>query len=616
MSSPTETARQGMPTQKPLGLAAPKDRGSSKFWECVAIAGLVGSALFNLSMSWRRWPDPVIDAGHQLYTAWRLSEGALLYRDVGCLYGPLSSYVNASLFRLFGPGMMTLVWFNLAVYATILILTYRLFRVVYGALGAVTACAVLVWIFSFNQLIPVGNYTYALPYAHESTHGVLVTLVLVFVAARWVRQARTTQALYLGFVCGLTLILKPEFILASGLVVMTAVGMRRLRKLPWQWRDLLAWSLGALTPMAIFVGWFWRQAPFAVAFRWANQAWWTVLVEGVHAQVWKGFSGTDAPKHHLLALLATSAALWVGVGLLWTGVRLMARGTVAGALLIAMPCALALLRVNWMQSAWCVPLTLLLVIAARIASAIVPNRCSWSGRDEMGLLLALVAFALLVRMFLNPRLYHFGFYQAALACMVVVAELAGLLRRAAGKSRMAAAVTLGCTGLVLCGACLDLHLSAREIYSLRTLPVGEGRDQFLAFSPKQDAEGLMVQNVVEELRRLPRQSRVLVLPEGLMVNYLARRKSPLNEWIFIDLTLANGAETRLVNRLAVDPPEHIVLLSRDMREHGITRFGASGQPGHKMLIYIQDHYRILRRFGGDPFDVSTRGAILLALTRP
>jgi len=88
--------------RKPVTLAEP-----------VAIVALVASAVYMLALSWRRWPDPVIDAGHQLYTAWRLSEGALLYRDVGCLYGPLSSYLNALLFRLFGPGMMVLVWANL-----------------------------------------------------------------------------------------------------------------------------------------------------------------------------------------------------------------------------------------------------------------------------------------------------------------------------------------------------------------------------------------------------------------------------------------------------------------------------------------------------------------------
>lgn len=616
MSSPAEIPDQESPIKE---ASVPPERSNGKHLaraERIAVVGLVASALYVLSVSWRRWPDAVIDAGHQLYTAWRLSEGALLYRDVGCLYGPLSSYVNALLFRVFGPGMMVLVWANLVVYAAILFLSYRLFRAAYGALGALVVCGLFVWIFSFNQLVPVGNYTYALPYAHESTHGILITLLLVGAAERWIHQARTAQALGLGLLCGLCLILKPEFMLASGLVMVAAVGMRwRLGK-PVRPAEILAWMLAALAPMAFFLGWFWRHVPLSAAFRSANQAWWTVLVQGVHTQVWQSFAGTDAPVNHLVSLLLASATFLGGVVLLWLGARLIARGVVAGALLVALPCALAVSQVDWMRAASFVPLTLLLVVAARLVGLFRPGRSAWLGRDSLGLLLSLAALALLARMFLNPRVYHFGFYQAALATMVVVAELIALLRRAASTSRIAVGVTSACLGLVLCAACADLHLRARQFYSLRTLPVGAGRDQFLAFSPRQDADGLMVKSVVEELHRLPSEGRLLVVPEGLMVNYLARRKSPVVEWIFIDLTLANGAETRLVERLAADPPDYVVLLSRDLREHGIARFGASGQPGHELLAYFGRRYRILRQFGGDPFDVDTRGAWLMGLVQP
>ena len=611
MSSSVETPDQeSLMKEAPPG---PSDDQRSTRAERIALVGLVASALYVLSVSWRRWPDAVIDAGHQLYTAWRLSEGALLYRDVGCLYGPLSSYVNALLFRLFGSGMMVLVWANLVVYATILFLTYRLFRAAYGALGALVVCALFVWIFSFNQLVPVGNYTYALPYAHESTHGVLITLLLIGAAERWIHQARTGQALRLGLLCGLCLVLKPEFMVASGLVMAAAVGLRWRQRKPLRPAEILAWTLAALSPMALFLGWFWRQVPFAAAFRSANQAWWTVFVDGVHAQVWKGFAGTDAPVSNLGSLLIATSVLLGGVVMLWLGARLIARGVVAGGLLVVLPCALAVSQVDWMRAASFVPLTLLLVIAVRLIGLFRPGRLALSGRDSLGLLLSLAALALLARMFLNPRVYHFGFYQAALATMVVVAELIGLLRRVASKSRIAVGMTAACVGMVLVAACVDLHLRARQFYSLRTLAVGAGRDQFLTFSPRQDAGGLMVKSLVEELDRLTGQGRLLVVPEGLMVNYLARRKSPVVEWIFIDLTLANGAETRLVERLAADPPDYVVLLSRDLREHGITRFGAFGQPGHELISYFERQYRTLRQFGGDPFDGDTPGARLLGL---
>jgi hypothetical protein len=592
---------------------APVARKIETLAERLAVVGLVSSALYVLVLSWRRWPDPVIDAGHQLYTAWRLSEGALLYRDVGCLYGPLSSYVNALLFRLFGPGMMVLVWANLIVYAAILFLAYRLFRAAYGALGAITACGVFVWIFSFNQLVAVGNYTYALPYAHESTHGVLLTLALLWIAERWIQKASRWLALFQGLACGLALVLKPEFMLASALVTTAAMGIRWRRRISILPSELLALGLGTLTPMALFVGWFWWQLPFAAAFRSANQAWWAVVVEGVDAHVWQSFSGTDAPTDNLVALLLATAFLAGGVASMWFGARRLARGTTAAAMLVVLPCALVLAQVNWMRAAFCVPLTLLVLLAVRSAGLFLPSRFSWPGRDDLGLLLALAALALLVRMFLNPRVYHFGFYQAALATMVVVAECTALLRRAVAGSRLAAGVTWSCAALVLCAACVDVHLRSRQVYALRTQAVGQGRDRFLAFSPRQDALGLMVESVLEELRRLPAPGRLLVVPEGLMVNYLARRISPVAEWIFIDLTLANGKEGRLVERLAANPPEYVVLLSRDLREHGISRFGDPGQPGQGLLKYLSGHYERHSQFGGDPFDVSTRGAVLLKL---
>ena len=70
---------------------------------------LVGMTAGWLAISWRKWPDVIVDFGRELYIPWRLSEGAVLYRDVDDVYGPLSQYFNAGLFRLFGPGLMIVV---------------------------------------------------------------------------------------------------------------------------------------------------------------------------------------------------------------------------------------------------------------------------------------------------------------------------------------------------------------------------------------------------------------------------------------------------------------------------------------------------------------------------
>lgn len=603
------------PPTTPRRSRAPASLGSSAIIEGLAVAALVASALFTLGTSWRRWPDPIIDVGHQLYTAWRLSEGALLYRDVGCLYGPLSSYLNALLFRVFGAGMMVLVWANLAIYAAILALAYRLFRAAYGRLGAFWACAIFVWVFSFNQLVPVGNYTYALPYAHESAHGLLIALAIIGVAARWTAHParQTWQACTLGLLCGLTVVLKPEFMLVGSLVVGVATVLRFVRDRPPSLGEVTGFGLASCVPMACFTLWFWRQLPLSAAFRSANQAWWTVLVSQVHAHVWDTFLGTDAPVHNLTTLLTSAAILGAGVGVMWLGARRMSRGVPVAGMVVLLPCGLAACLCDWMQIAWFLPLTLVAIAALRSIQTWRTRRGAEPACEAriLCLLLATAALALLVRMFLHPRIYHFGFYQAALAAMVVVAEIVGFLRRAAGPHRFAGLVVLASTGLVLLAACSGIFLRSQSLYELHTFAVGTGRDQFFAFAPAQDASGFLVEQVVEELRRRPTHDRVLVVPEGLMINYLARRPSPLTEWIFIDLSLAGEAEARLVAKLAANPPESVVLISRDLREHGITSFGAPGQPGSAMLDFFWRHYEPSHRFGGNPLDPQGQGALIL-----
>jgi len=576
--------------------------------EYVAVAALVASALCALALSWRKWPDPIADVGHQLYTAWRLAQGAVLYRDVGCLYGPFSSYLNALLFRVFGPGMMVLVAANLTVYFAIAGLAYRLFRAAYGTGVAVAVLAVFVWVFSFNQLMGLPNYTYALPYAHESTHGLLVSLALILAASRWIAGPRIVHALVLGLLCGLAFVIKPEFMLVSALVVGSAVFVRIRMGRPPRAIEIACAGVAWMTPTALFTIYFWQRLPLAAAFRAANQAWWPVVVNHVSAHIWASFSGTDAVLHNLTKLASATAVLALALGVMWVGARFALRGVRLAVVLIAVPSAIALAYADWMLAAWCVPLTLLAVLGSHIVKTVRDP----AAQSPLGLLLASAAFALLVRMFLHPRFFHFGFYQAALATMVVLAEILSLLRQFAGQHKLARLVLHVSAGFMVVAACLAIFLPSARSYSRRTFPVGSGRDRFFALAPARDPSGSLDRQVVDELRRLPPDDTVLVVPEGLMINYLARRKSPLPEWVFIDLTLAGPAEAALVQRLAASPPAVVVYLHRELGEHGISQWGDPGQPGYLMLKFFQQNYRPRLSLAGNPADPNRPGALILA----
>ena len=134
--------------------------------------------------------------------------------------------------------MMVLVTANLAVYGAIVGLAYLAFRVAWGWLAAFAALAVFISVFSFSILNGVANYNFATPYTHEATHGFLLMLVTAFVMVRWCRKKSRPLALLLGLCGGVAAVLKPEFMLAGGILGAAALLVRRRQGQQAGWRSM------------------------------------------------------------------------------------------------------------------------------------------------------------------------------------------------------------------------------------------------------------------------------------------------------------------------------------------------------------------------------------------
>ena len=122
-------------------------------------------------MSWRKWPDLVIDFGEQVYIAWRLAEGEVLYRDIIYFYGPLSSYLHSLLFKLFGTGFMVLAVFNILLILVLTALIYHLFTFLGDRLSGTLTALTSVTVFAFSQYIWMGNHNFVASYVYDLTHG-------------------------------------------------------------------------------------------------------------------------------------------------------------------------------------------------------------------------------------------------------------------------------------------------------------------------------------------------------------------------------------------------------------------------------------------------------------
>jgi hypothetical protein len=591
-------------------------------WEMLGVALLAGLAVFFLATSWRKWPDPLIDFGRELYLPWRLANGAVLYRDVDDFYGPLSQYFNAGLFALFGPGLMVLVTANLVIFAAILSLIYGLFRRAWGIGAALASSAVFISVFAFSQSVSIGNYNYATPYAHEATHGMLVGLLLVARLVAWVERPTAVRSFVVGGLWGLTAVLKPEIMLAAGLVMLAAIIMQRRRHQSWPPGAILAWAAGAVLPTVAFALFFSTQVPWASALALACRAWWILAgpMRFASDPSQLAFMGFDHPWVHLREhagatglAVAIVAAIAAGAWLVDRTKQRRRRIFFLGAV-VAGIATLSSCWIPWEESGRSLfGLTLIYLVICAAGLAARPEPGASAVRPVVRLLIAVFAAALMSRMLLNGRIQQFGFVQAALAALLVPAITIGEIPGRLGLGRWGrAAAAAACLGLIVPGVVIMAGRSQRLLRWI-THPVGEGADRFYTFVPEKEPTGDIVAQTSSWLRQAAggRAQTLLVLPDGVMINYLARLPSPVAPFIFFSAATAGDREAAIVRELEHHPPDWVAIVSRDLREYGIQRYGERPDQGGQIMAWVTAHYETAAELGGDPLDVQQRGGLIL-----
>ena len=58
------------------------------------------------------------------------------------------------------------------------------------------------------------------------------------------------------------------------------------------------------------------------------------------------------------------------------------------------------------------------------------------------------------------------------------------------------------------------------------------------------------------------------------------------------------------------------MISRDLREYGVERYGDKPGSGQEILAWLSQNYGKIAQVGGNPLDVRQRGAVILKRTAP
>jgi hypothetical protein len=574
---------------------------------------ILAIAAFLLRKSWGMWPDLLIDFGRDLYVPWRLSQGQVLYLDIAHLNGPLSPYWNGLWFKIFGVGLQTLVASNLLILLGLTFLLHQIFERISDRFSATVACLIFISVFAFGQIDRIGSYNYVTPYSHEITHGLALSCLAIYCFSQY-RRRGLAALLASGFCLGLVFLTKAENLVAAAGALAVGLGLTlfaEVRDPGRALRHLGAFAAAALVPPALALIFLSAAMPLDDAFRGTLGPWALVFNRELADQPFYRWGlGTMDLRTNLEVVARMGFAylgLFVPVALIALRARRWKRFEVpiAAALFLVLLYFLSEVRpLHWARANRPVALFMIVLLAVH-AVAFVRTRKDGGDTETVILKLTVLTFAtlLLAKIFFHIRFIHYGFALAMPATLLVVITLTSWIptriERAGGSGWVFRAASLA--------ALLVLSLSLLQItesrFRKRIHQVGEGSDAFLA-----GGRAPFVNAVLADLEeRLGPEDTLIVLPEGVMINYLARRVNPTPHVNFMPPELIIFGEAAILASFRENPPDYVLLVHKETSEYGFRFFGRGY--GRRLFAWVKVHYRPVRLFGEPPLRMGTRFGI-------
>ena len=560
--------------------------------------GLVLATIGSLAVwfGWRRWTHPIIDFGRELYVPWQLSAGQTLYTDIAYFNGPLSPHVNAAVFRLFGVSLTALMVVNLILICVTACVLYRLLDRHANRSSALVGTLLFLVMFALADLIGFGNYNFVTPYSHEMTHATLLGLGLLWVLGSTLEQPTRGREVSIGLLLGLIFLTKAEFFLAG----LAALGTAAL--LPPRNRSNRSLSLpligaACLVPPLLAFVFLLRDMPATQALIGALGPWPYVFLDELTELVfYRQGLGTDTPIENL-----RSIALWLGLYALlfvppwlagrYLGGRIRQRRWIPAFGVVWVLSLLVLVAPRFQMTHLPRPLPVLLAVAvlAELGGQLASRRRGnpFDPSAIAALTRQVFALVLLAKMVLNTRFHNYGFALALPATMILVELLLYRIpRKIEERGGYGAAFRVPSLAfLILVG--VAFAWPSWLVFQQKTTVVGHPPDH-LRVQPRYD----VVRQLLERLpQHLAPQETLLVLPEGVMLNYQLRVQNPTPHINFMPPEMIMFGESNIVQALAQSPPDVVVFLKRRTIEYGFETIGDGY--GESLMAWLAERYPIV-----------------------
>ena len=540
----------------------------------IAVSLLVINFFLLLKVSFQKWGDIWIDYGREVYTAWQLSEGGVLYSSVDSIFGPLAHYINSLVFLFFGAGILKLALWSIVLIVLFSIAIYRFFRHYANWQTAFFSVAVFQTVFAFSQYTFMGSLNFVCPYSHALTYGVILATAGCFSLCRFHETSNKLHLLSAAFFCGLTFLTKAEVFLAAGIACCAGFILSELshRK---SLQKIIAESLVCISVFCV---------PFIISLLLLRTAMsWNAALEGILGQYiflfkkgvpasdyYSGIMGLTNFRFNVLNMLKHFGAyiavivLFSSPAFLYSKASAMRRiipALVLSAISIYVAFTKAIFVVDWPSALRGLPIILLCALVVYSWRSLALLRKSEIIAPEIFSLLILTLFSmlLLLKVFFNVWLGHYAFALSVpgtlVMCALILCEIPKRVVDAATKRMLNFGL-----GMLVVLTLVGFARNSAFVYAAKSYPVSSGLDTMYDYPPAYFSRGFVLNAAIDFVEnKMPREKSFTVLPATPMLNYLTRRVSPFK---YTELNMAEFSfygDGVVASELQAAHPDYIFL---------------------------------------------------------
>jgi hypothetical protein len=563
-----------------------------------------------LAWSWRKYPDILVDFGRELYIPWQISCGQVLYRDLAHLFGPLSSYFNALLFKIFGISYTVIILSNIITLSFFLTGLYILLSKISSRLAAYTSCAVVIFVFAFSQYVFIGNYNFISPYSHEAIHGIILSLFLIVQFYKFIIKRSKYHLISAGLIFGFIFLTKIEvlFSAVASTCFFFLLFAKNEKKFFATVKSIGVFLIAALVPITGFLIYFGTAMPVHDAVKAILQ--WNILFNRsiTNNQFYLKGMGFDNIFENLMTMCFHSLVALSTISIVYVlnYYYIKYKDKIQVRCLCAI-CFAAIIGMAFYVNPYTVGRSLpLLSFLTFLFLLIYYLKLSTKDKVELQqltplLLWSVLSICLLLKIILNCRIFHYGFYLTLPSFVLLIVMLIWFLPKWIDKRFSGGYVfrnVMFMIIIVIAGHCVWI---SNKFYKMKSFSIGRGSDRIVTFHPKIDSRGYLMNEAVGWLRsNVDHKETFIVLPEGVMLNYLTKHTNPTRFTNFMIPEMVLFKEDVILAEFIKYSPDYFILVDKDTSEYGVKYFGQNFNYGKKIMIWINEHYDPVCLFGNEP----------------